>query len=580
MAYGKNDNDRKAPVADLMVLGVPVYGSTRSAAMADAIAISGSRVLDVGRTGELERFRGADTRVIEPRRGCVIPGMIDGHAHMDREGLKSILPSLDGAKTKKAVVDLIHREAARKKPGEWIVTMPIGTAPGYETTREFDDEGYPDRRDLDQAAPDNPVYIRPIWGYWRASMPLVSIANSRALEMAGIDRNTLPPTKDVEIVRDPGSGEPTGVFYEHTMMPIVELTLLACAPNFSLDDRRLGLQRSMRVYNSFGTTAVYEGHGVASDVIDVYRQLAMRDQLSVRSNLVISPGWSGTRDATAAECLQDISRWLARRGYSNRLLTVDGLYAEIDEEKANWVRAPAAPQTGWAGFHYDSGLPRRALKEVLLEVARSGMRASCIFADVAEVYEEVHREVPIDQLRWSWGHLSTMTEDDVARALDLGLIMVTHTNRHIRKMGSIHRRRLGKENEDQIVPLRRLMDAGIPVSFGTDNLPPSLFHPIYHAIARRDQSSGEVVAPGQKISREEALHCATWSGAYLVGQETELGTLDPGKNADLAILNDDLMSVAEEEIPGLCADATIVDGRIVWERTPDPDLNTGIESPS
>src|SRR5690606_31713103 len=103
-----------------------------------------------------------------------------------------------------------------------------------------------------------------------------------------------------------------------------------------------------------------------------------------------------------------------------------------------------------------------------------------------------------------------------------------------------HRKTIGIENEDAIVPLRRLLDAGVPVSFGTDNLPPSLFNPIYHAVARRDRATGEVIAPAQKLSRGEALQCATWGGAYLMGQEGETGTLDVGKKADLAILSDDL----------------------------------------
>ncbi|MGE4635378.1 MAG: amidohydrolase family protein, partial [Arenicellales bacterium] len=219
------------------------------------------------------------------------------------------------------------------------------------------------------------------------------------------------------------------------------------------------------------------------------------------------------------------------------------------------------------GFHYDTGLPRAALKEVLLEAARMKLRVSCIFAEVAALFEEVHRKVPIDNLRWAWGHIAVLTEDDVLRARDLGLVVVTHTNRHIRKMGSQHLQRLGPENQDQIVPLRRLMDAGVPISLATDNVPPSLFYPIHHAVARRDETTGEVVAPGQKLSREEALHCATWGGAYLAGREADLGSLEPGKKADIAILNDDLMTMPEDGIPGLHADTVIVDGKIVLERS-------------
>lgn len=566
MTPGAFDKNEATHFADLLIEGVPVYGAPGAPQGANALAIRKGNILGVGKADEIKKFQGPTTKTIKRHRGCVIPGLIDGHAHMDREGLKSILPSLHGADTRAAVLERIRQEVTRKQPGEWIVTMPIGTAPYYQEAGTFAEHGYPDRWDLDEVAPDNPVYIRPIWGYWRGRPPLVSIANSRALELAKIGPGTAPPAEEVDIVKDPATGEPTGVFVEHTMMPIVELTLLDCAPNFTLDDRVETLGRSMKTYNGFGTTGVYEGHGAASDVISAYRTVSDRGLQTVRATLVLSPAWGAADDKAPAALLRDLFDWLGRQGRGNDLLRIEGLYAEIDETGANWVRSRAAPQTGWAGFHYDCGLPRQALREVLIEVARCGMRASCIFADVAELYGEVHREIPIDGLRWSWGHISTLTADEVARARDLGLVLVTHTNRHIGKMGSQHRRRLGARNEGQIVPLRSLLEAGVPVAFATDNLPPSMFHPISHAVVRRDEMTGETVAPAQKLSREEALRCASWGGAFLTGREDRLGTLEPGKRADVVILNDDFMAVSENAISGLHSDVTIVDGRVVFDR--------------
>src|SRR5690606_8173689 len=139
---------------------------------------------------------------------------------------------------------------------------------------------------------------------------------------------------------------------------------------------------SMDVYNRYGTTGVHEGHGVADDVLRAYRLLASRRRLTVRSSLVLSPRWSEAGDGGLVEHLHDLVKWVGRQGDHGPLLTIGGIYAEIDEEKANWVRAASAPQTGWAGFHYDCGLPRHLLKEVLLEAARMNLRANCIFADV------------------------------------------------------------------------------------------------------------------------------------------------------------------------------------------------------
>ena len=127
------------------------------------------------------------------------------------------------------------------------------------------------RLDLDKVAPNNPVYIRAPWGYWPNAMPLYSSANSAALRAAGIDRSTPSPSRLVTIEKDAASGEPTGVFVEQTLEPIVEFTLMACAPNFTIEQRAQALRYSMRAYNAVGTTSVFEGHGISSDVMAAYQ---------------------------------------------------------------------------------------------------------------------------------------------------------------------------------------------------------------------------------------------------------------------------------------------------------------------
>ena len=111
-----------------------------------------------------------------------MPGLFDGHAHMDREGLKLKWPSLAGARSIDDILQIVDGLARRAAPGEWIVTMPIGEPPLYEGVPDtLAEKRWPTRHDLDRVAPDHPVYIRAIWGHWRNTLPLVSIANTRAL---------------------------------------------------------------------------------------------------------------------------------------------------------------------------------------------------------------------------------------------------------------------------------------------------------------------------------------------------------------------------------------------------------------
>ena len=181
------------------------------------------------------------------------------------------------------------------------------------------------------------------------------------------------------------------------------------------------------------------------------------------------------------------------------------------------------PYTGWAGFAYDAALPRAALRAVLLEAARRDIRVLSMGKDLLDLYEEVNRVVPIRDRRWVIEHISTLTREEIARMRDLGVVVTTHTNRYLFKEGEILRSRVGAE--DSIVPLRSLQDAGVHVALATDNVPTSLFHPIWHAVARLDRSSRRIIAPGQRLGREEALRAATLEGAYLTFEESEKGSL-------------------------------------------------------
>jgi len=536
----------------------------------DAVGIEGRRIAAVGGRAEVVARMGGDVPVVSCGGRAVVPGLIDGHAHLDREGLKHALPSLAGARSIADVQDIVAALARATPPGEWIVTMPLGQPPEFAGMPEALAEGrWPDRHDLDRAAPDNPVYIKPIWGYWRHTLPLVSVANTAALRACGIDRRTRPPIDTVEIVADT-AGEPTGVFVERHFMPLVELTLMAKAPGFGVDARARALRRSMAIYNGLATTGVFEGHGIAGDVLAAYQQVRRAGAQTVRAELVYSPAWSLLgQDGAPGAVVSGWLKWLAGRGYGDDWLRLAGIYGEIDESGAGRLRAVALPQTGWAGFHYDSGLPRGATRELLLEAARSGIRAVGVWPEMLDVFAEVDRVVPLAGRRWVYGHVSVLPPARQALVGAMGLAVTTHTNRYVWKEGAALVDRLVAEHgpaaEDHLVPLRALADAGVTVSLATDNVPPSLWGPVAHAVFRRERRDGRVVAPGQRLTRMEALRAASLNGAWLCFEEDRRGSLEPGKLADLAILSDDPLTVAEEAMPAITALRTIVDGRVVHD---------------
>ena len=314
---------------------------------------------------------------------------------------------------------------------------------------------------------------------------------------------------------------------------------------------------------------MFEGHGIADEVRAVYRDVAASGDMSVRAHLLQSPSWATGRRPP----VEQVAAWaptIGGRGSGDAWLRMGGLFAEAGVSADNLVRARAWPYTGWAGFAYDAGLPREQLREVLIEAARHDVRVGGIQRDLLDLYVEVDRIVPLRDRRWVLEHISVLTDEEIHRIRDLGLVVTTHTNSHIGKQGEIHRTRVGPAAEDSIVPLRKLRDAGVTVALATDNVPTSLFHPIAQTVTRLDRYAKRAIAPSQRLTREEALRAATTAGARLTFEEHDKGTLEPGKLADLAVLSADPLTVEESRIAEIVAELTVVGGRVVRDKLGEP----------
>lgn len=562
--------------ADRVLRGGQLLTQDPARPIAQALAIEGDRLVAVGSNEAISQRVGPCTEVHELDGRTVVPGLIDGHAHMDREGLKQVFPALGPVRSIADIQQRIADLARQRRPGEWIVTMPIGTPPAYfDAPSCLREQRWPTRYELDEAAPDNPVFIRPIWGYWRHTAPLVSIANSLALERAGIDRHTRSPTPTVTIGRD-AHGEPDGVFSEQTMMPIVEHSLMRCVPGFTDADRASALPAAMSAYHAFGTTSIFEEHGAAAELIRAYKAVHRRGALTMRSTLVGSPDWStlpgGTHPGHYGRLLDAWCAGLAEPACGDAMLRVTGLFVDIDGVADNQVRAGSMPYTGWAGFNYDTALAREKARALLVACAERGIRAVAIWPNMLDLFEEVDRLVSIRDQRWVLGHLSSLSPADVGRVRDLGLVTTSHTNRYVYKEGHLLEARLGPNRTHEISPLRALIDAGVPVSLATDNVPVSLFWPVWQAVTRMNRYTGRPVAPAQAISRSEALHAATVAGAMLTFEEHAKGRLAPGMLADLAVLDRDPLTVPDDALMDLRSELTLVGGRTVW---PPPPARAG-----
>ena len=555
---------------NLILSGGKVVTLDPHSTIAEAIAVLGDRILAVGDNAAVTAAAGSDAKRIDLAGRTAIPGLIDGHAHMDREGLKLRLPSLAGATCIDDILERIAAEARDTDSGKWIVTMPIGDPPYYSGVPDNLREGrVPTRQELDEAAPDNPVYIRAIWGHWRNTLPLVSIANSGALEIAGITRDTIPPAATIQIDKDHATGEPTGVLHEFNYKPLVEHTLMSVIPRFTLDDRIAGLRDSMRLYNAVGTTSVFEGHGIAAEVLAAYQALRDEGPMPVRAHLMFSPSWPAPDSDVVGGLLDSWGAWLSGRGLGDEYLRVGGLYTESDYSEENLLRAGTSPYSGWAGFNYDAALPEDVMVDMMIDAARHDIRIGSFTPNILDLYEKGDRAVPIGGKRWVIEHIGVLSPDEIARIRDLGIVLTVYTGRYVYQDGARHARELDAD-AGHIAPLRSLLDAGIHVSLATDNVPPSMFHPVWHATARIAEETGAPISPEQCLSREEALACASREGAYLTFEEDVKGTLEPGKFADIAVLSEDPLTIEESQIPDITADLVLTGGKIVYAADSKP----------
>jgi hypothetical protein len=515
----------------------------------------------VGTRAGLTSWRDRCTRVVDLRGATVIPGLGDAHAHLDREGLKLLYPSLARCRSIADIQRVIRRLAANRPRGEWIVTMPVGSPPFYlDAPTGLTEQRWPTRADLDAAAPDHPVYVRGIWGYWNKP-PVYSVANSAALRAAGVTRDTRPP-KGVEILTD-ATGEPSGVFVEHNLIQVLEFTLMRAAPRFTHADRLRALDASQRRYAARGVTSVYEGHGIAPEVLAVYREARERGTLRLRCWLAVSPTWPA---ADSARAIADVASWAGGRGIGDDLLRVGGicLHHGGDPEVAR-ILHESQPYTGWAGFVESANTPESYREQAELAAAH-GLRINTLVTrslpQTLDSWESIAARHPVADLRWVLVHLHVATPADIARIKRLGVAVTTNPISYLWRSGEAEVERAGGVAE-LVIPHRSLARARIPFGLATDNKPADPWLAFRAAVDRRDLASGKVLGVSERLTRVQALRALTAGAAWLGFAERERGVLAAGWLADLAVLDRDPLTAPLEALDELHCSMTMVGGRVI-----------------
>lgn len=527
--------------ADLVVYG-RVWTGDSARPWAGAIAIAGDTVSAVGDSAEIARLVRPETRVLTNSDGLVTPGFMDGHLHFLDGGFQLASLDLRTADTPAEFIERVAAFASERQPGEWIEG-------GDWDHERWPGTPLPRKEWIDSVTPNNPVWINRLDGH-------MALANSAALRLAKIDRHTRDIPGGV-IVRDPKTGEPTGILKDEAMDPVDAVFPVRTEAQYDA-----ALQRALRHAASHGVTG-FAHVDVPLAELGAYLRAREAGTLTARAALYFKiENWRKVADTIAKMGRGDAWVWIGGvKGYMDGSLgsTTAVFYQpyEDDPSTSGVFTTPEDSMRAWVGAADSAGLQ--------VVVHAIGERANGLLLSIFDSVARVHG--PRDR-RFRVEHAQHLRREDIPRFAQLGVIASMQPY-HAIDDGRWAEKRIGPERIKTTYAFRSLLDRGAVLAFGSDwtVAPIEPLLGIYAAVTRRtlDGKHPDGWVPQEKISVEEALRAYTSGNAYGVFAEDRRGTLAPGYLADLVLLDRDLTRIPPEEIEQAAVRATVVGGRVVYE---------------
>jgi len=507
--------------------------------IAQAVAIRGERIVAVGTNADINKLAGANTRKIDLGGKAVIPGLIDAHAHLMR-GAETWTTEVrfDDVDSRKQALDMVRAKAAAVGAGNWVYNL------GGWAYDQFADNPTPlTKAELDQAAPNNPVYLQ----FSRCC----AFMNSKAIDQLGIDA-----IKQPWVERD-AAGKPTGRINDPGLGQVANKipdppkeSYAASASTMIKDLNRAGL-----------TTAGISG--CPEEQKQVYRQMERNGQLTFRFMCMAGPAGGGGRGGDAAAALQ---RQIASIGNIKLAQGDDFVDDVMVGESLAYSDNMMQPHVTYT---QDQSNTWRALAT---EVAKHGLpmqqhaTISESFPFFLDQIEAINKEYPIKSLRWAFCHMDQISAQDLARMKKLGMWAAVRAIPPV--MGAAFNRAHGDRSYD-MPPLRMIQDSGIMWGFHTDTNEVNQYKPFVTLwFAVTGKMIGGKVVNHQTITREEALIAHTRSNSFFVMREDDLGSIAPGKLADLVVMDRDYLTIPADQIKDIKPVITMVGGKIAYEASP------------
>jgi predicted amidohydrolase YtcJ len=525
---------------ELIVYGGKILTVDEVFTITEAVAIKDDKFIAVGADDEILALADATTKIINLKGKTAMPGIIDSHNHMSKVAPGVLLPLFTlsgslrplGINSISDLVSVIGKEAAQKREGEWIQTSMVNM-PSIST--DLKENRYPNRWDLDPVSPDNPVYI---------SATHAGIINSYALKLLNITKET-PQPEGGEIVKDPDTGEPTGVLSEAPAMGLAT----NCLPVASEQEIIEAEIKLCQEYNKVGLTSIQE-HGINSTALAALQTAKVRDEITCRLYVHYEMDWPQVKSLEYdLDMIKRLHSFANYKGFGDTILKIGGIgeivfNGVMSEEKLRKIVHEAVKNDLRVGVHAHYPQGGKSLDKCLA------------------IFEEINDEMPkFKDQRHLILHGTFPKSDtfDICKRLNLFVSCQTGFLYTHPWWADLDKTRTA-------LPIRDWLDHGIKVGLSSDAPvnPINPFWGMWHAITRTNPD-GMIHCPDQRITREEAIKCYTIHNAYGSFEENVKGSIETGKLADIVVLDNDILTCPIEEIKDIRVLLTIVGGRIVYQ---------------
>ena len=537
------------PAADLIVTNAKIWTVDKQRPTAEAVAVIGQRIVGVGSSAEIDRWRGPETKVIDAAGKLLLPGFNDAHVHFIDGGMQLDQVQLNDATSLQEFSRRIAAQAKKTPKGEWVLG-------GDWDESKWTPYQLPTKDAIDAVTPNTPVLVDRYDGH-------AALANSLAMKLAGVTAKTPEPAGGV-IVRDP-QGNPTGIFKDAAVALIAK-----AVPPLSHERRLRAVRRAMELAASVGVTSVQHMNPEYAEVA-AYSELADRGELITRIYAApLEPGW------------QDQAKLGIRHAWGSPLLRLGALKGYADGSLGSstaYMSQPFSDDPRNRGILSDEMHPPEKMRQRLMSADAAGLQI-CVHAIgdraismVLDMYADIVKAHGDRDQRFRIEHAQHMAAKDFDRFAKLKVIASMQPY-HAIDDGRWAEARIGHDRASRSYAWRTFLDHGVRLAFGTDwNVAPlNPMLSIYAAVTRAtlDGKHPEGWFPEQKLTVAESVEAYTMGSAFAEFQEKEKGSITPGKLADMVILSDDIFTIRPEAIRNVKVETTILGGKIIYGGAPNP----------